>query len=140
MADSAIILSAYQYTMEEAFPDVPLPITPFGERVLIQLRNPPKKKGVIELVNHTQEREKDIAQIGRVAAIGGGCFRNRQSGAVWHEGEWFKVGDIITCPKYGGDRWFEKQADGTEVQFVIFRDLDIIGLVRGDPLAVRTFI
>jgi hypothetical protein len=31
-------------------------------------------------------------------------------------------------------------ADGESAMFVIFNDLDIIGKVEGDPLAVRAFI
>lgn len=140
MADTAIILPGYQYTMAEAFPEVPLPMTPCGERVLIQLRNPPKEKHGIILTPHTTDREKDIAQIGKVVAIGPGAFRNRETGAAWHEGHWFEVGAIVCVPKYGGDRWIEKQADGTDVQFAVFRDLDTIGLWLGDPLVARTFI
>lgn len=138
---SKIILPGYEYTMEEAFPDVPIPMMPFGERVLIQMRNPPQQKNSIILTDYSKDREKDIAQIGKVIAIGPAAFRQRDTGVLWHEQEWFKVGDIVCVPRYGGDRWMEKQADGkTTIQFAIFRELDVIGLVQGDPLAVRTFI
>jgi hypothetical protein len=43
-------------------------------------------------------------------------------------------------PKYGGDRWEVPLANGESALFVIFNDLDIIGQVTGDPLAIRAFI
>jgi hypothetical protein len=43
--------------------------------------------------------------------------------------------------KYGGDRWEVKVPDSDEsAMFVIFNDLDIIGQVTCDPLAIRAFI
>jgi hypothetical protein len=43
-------------------------------------------------------------------------------------------------PKYGGDRWEVSLPTGETALFVIFNDLDIIGQVSGDPLAIRAFI
>lgn len=141
MADTALILPAsYTYSMAEAFPDVPIPITPFGSRVLIQLRKPPEQKGLVLLTQTSKEREQDIAQIGKLRAIGPVAFRDRKTGELWPEQQWCELGSIVCVPRYGGDRWMEKQADGTEIQFGLFNDLDLVGLIQGDPLAVRTFI
>jgi hypothetical protein len=43
-------------------------------------------------------------------------------------------------PRYGGDRWSVKTADGDEAIVVIFNDLDLVGKVTGDPLAIKAFL
>jgi len=53
-----------------------------------------------------------------------------------------KEGEFVRVAKYGGDRWkvpFGKDGD-EEALFVIFNDLDIVGGVVGDPLAIKAFI
>ncbi len=140
MDKPAILLKSYTYTMNEAFPEAAIPIKPFGERVLIQMRKPPDQKNQIIMTKDSKDREQDIAQVGKVLAIGPGAFMKRDTGVEWHEGRWFFVGDIVCVPRYGGDRWFEKQPDGSEIQFGLFKELDVVGLILGDPLAVRTFI
>ena len=60
---------------------------------------------------------------------------------TWPEGEWCKAGEYVRVAKYGGDRWEVKVPGSDEsAMFVIFNDLDIIGQVTGDPLAIRAFI
>jgi hypothetical protein len=49
-------------------------------------------------------------------------------------------GGIILVPRYGGDRWSVKTDDGEEAIVVIFNDLDLVGKVTGDPLAVKAFL
>jgi hypothetical protein len=60
---------------------------------------------------------------------------------TWPEGEWCTAGEFVRVAKYGGDRW-EAKIPGTDesAMFVIFNDLDIIGRVLGNPLAVKAFI
>jgi hypothetical protein len=58
----------------------------------------------------------------------------------WPEGSWCTPGDYVRVPKYGGDRWEVPLSNGESALFVIFNDLDIIGQVTGDPLAIRAFI
>jgi hypothetical protein len=50
------------------------------------------------------------------------------------------VGDFVRVPKYGGDKWTVKIDDDQEVIFVILNDLDLIGKVTGDPLAMKAFV
>ena len=63
---------------------------------------------------------------------------------TWPEGSWVGPGDFVRAPKYGGDRWSvrynDKSGDEQEAMFVILNDLDIVGLITGDPLAVKAFI
>ena len=135
--------TTYEDAMAEAFPAVDAGIQPFGSRVLIQIRTPKKKSagGIILDIHGTNETEKWNTQIGKVVALGPLAFKNRDSMTTWPEGEWCKVGEYVRVAKYGGDRW-EVKIPGTDgsAMFVIFNDLDIIGQVTGDPLAIRAFI
>jgi hypothetical protein len=64
--------------------------------------------------------------------------------ALWPEGYWVEPGEFIRCPKYGGDRWevsLGNESEGNDsALFVIFNDLDIIGKVSGDPLAIKAYL
>ena len=83
-------------TIEEAFPDVPCGIQPFGYRVVIQLRTPPKQtKGGIHLDVESRETEKWNTQIGKVVALGPLAYCDRKTGAKWPEGSWASVGDFV---------------------------------------------
>ncbi len=134
--------TTYENAMAEAFPAVDAGIQPFGSRVLIQIRTPKKKSaGGIIIDIGSQDTEKWNTQIGKVIALGPLAFKNRNDMKTWPEGEWCKAGEYVRVAKYGGDRW-EAKIPGTDesAMFVIFNDLDIIGQVTGDPLAIRAFI
>jgi co-chaperonin GroES (HSP10) len=137
------LTTTYENAMAEAFPAVDAGIQPFGSRVLIQIRTPKKKSagGIILDIHGSNETEKWNTQIGKVIALGPLAFKNRNDMQTWPEGEWCKAGEYVRVAKYGGDRW-EVKIPGTEesAMFVIFNDLDIIGQVTGDPLAIRAFI
>jgi co-chaperonin GroES (HSP10) len=137
------LTTTYEDAMAEAFPAVNAGIQPFGSRVLIQIRTPKKTSagGIIIDIHGSNETEKWNTQIGKVVALGPLAFKNRDSMATWPEGEWCKAGEYVRVAKYGGDRW-EVKIPGTNdsAMFVIFNDLDIIGQVTGDPLAIRAFI
>lgn len=128
--------------LAEAFPAVDAGIQPFGSRVLIQIRTPKKKSnGGIIIDIGTQDTEKWNTQIGKVISLGPLAFKNRNDMKTWPEGEWCKAGEYVRVAKYGGDRWEVKVPGSDEsAMFVIFNDLDIIGQVTGDPLAIRAFI
>ena len=127
--------------IREAFPAVEPGVRPFGSRVLIQIRNPKQKtaSGII-LDTGSRDTEKWNTQVGRVVALGPLAFKNRNTMESWPEGNWCQPGDFVRVAKYGGDRWEVPLPDGDVAMFVIFNDLDIIGQVTGDPLAVRAFI
>jgi len=131
--------------LAEAFPAVNAGVQPFGSRVLVQIRTAKSKTaGGIILPHETQDTEKWNTQVAKVISVGPLAFKNRDTQKTWPEGEWCKPGDFVRVPKYGGDRWEvvidrgnrEKEA----AMFVIFNDLDIVGQVTGDPLAVKAFI
>lgn len=133
--------TTYEDAMKEAFPDIDSGIQPFGSRVLVQIRTPKKQTAsgiIIDL--GTQDTERWNTQIAKVVALGPLAFKNRDTMKDWPEGNWCAAGDCVRVAKYGGDRWHVTLPDGNEALFVIFNDLDIIGRVTGDPLAIRAFI
>jgi co-chaperonin GroES (HSP10) len=125
----------------EAFPDADPGITPFGSRVLVQIRSPKSKtaSGII-LDSGSRDTEKWNTQVAKVINVGALAFKNRNTMDSWPEGSWCKPGDYVRVAKYGGDRWEVPLSNGESALFVIFNDLDIIGQVTGDPLAIRAFI
>jgi co-chaperonin GroES (HSP10) len=131
----------------EAFPMVDPGLVPFGERVLVQLRTPKAtSSGGIVLPKDTRETEKWNIQVGKIVAMGPTAFKNRDTMQTWPEGEWVKAGEFVRVPKYGGDRWAVtipgRRARDEEdfALFVIFKDLELIGLITGNPLDVIAFI
>ena len=134
--------TTFENAMIEAFPAVNAGIQPFGSRVLIQIRTPKKvSRGGIILDTGTQDTEKWNTQVGKVISLGPLAFKNRNDMTPWPEGDWCTVGEFVRVAKYGGDRWEVKVPDSEDsAMFVIFNDLDIIGRVTGDPLAIKAFI
>ena len=127
--------------LAEAFPAVDAGVQPFGSRVLVQIRTPRKvTRGGIILSSETQDTEKWNTQVAKVVSVGPLAFKNRNTQEAWPEGDWCKAGDFVRVPKYGGDRWEVPITRDNSAMFVIFNDLDIIGQVTGDPLAVKAFI
>lgn len=128
-------------TFEQAFPPADPGVRPFGSRVLVQIRTPKTRtaSGII-IDNGSRETERWNTQVARVISVGPLAFQNRNTMQPWPEGAWCRAGDYVRVPKYGGDRWEVPLEDGESALFVIFNDLDIIGQVTGDPLAMRAFI
>ena len=128
--------------LDEAFPAADPGVAPFGSRVLVQIRTPKKKtKGGIILTSDVRETEHYNTQIAKVIAVGSLAFKNRNTMEPWPEGSWCDVGEYVRVPRYGGDRWSVKTADGEdEAIVVIFNDLDLVGKVTGDPMAIKSFL
>lgn len=128
--------------IDEAFPPCDPGIMPFGSRVLVQIRTPKKvTKGGIHLITDARETELFNTQVAKVISVGVLAFKNRSNMEPWPEGSWAAPGDFVRCPRYGGDRWTVKNTDGKdESMFVIFNDLDLVGKVIGDPMAVKAFL
>lgn len=127
--------------LDEAFPPCDAGVKPFGSRVLCQIRTPKTKtKGGIILTSDVRETEHYNTQVAKVVDMGSLAFKNRNTMESWPEGSWCEVGDFVRVPRYGGDRWSVKTEDGEEAIVVIFNDLDLVGKVTGDPLAVKAFL
>ena len=142
MATKSNVVEIGDNAMAQAFPDVGPGIEPFGSRVLVQIRTPKSRsQGGIILHNETRETEKWNTQVGKVISVGPLAFKNRNTQETWPEGEWCRPGEFVRVPKYGGDRWeVPTGIEGEPAMFVIFNDLDIIGRVVGDPLAIKAFL
>lgn len=143
MQDYVLNKVEYAYdSIDEAFPPVDPGVVPFGSRVVVQIRAPKKKtKGGIILTDDTKDTEMWNTQVAKVIAIGELAFKNRNTQEPWPEGSWCQPGDFVRVPKYGGDKWSIRHGDDdTEILFVIFNDLDLIGKVSGDPLAMKAFV
>lgn len=142
MATAAVVNLDSQSGIEEFFPEVDFGITPTGSRVLVQIRRPKTKIGSILLAESTKETEFDNTQVAKVIAVGPLAFRNRNTMELWPEGAWYRKGDFVFVPKYAGSRWRRDipGQKGEKVEFVIFNDLDIVGTVNSDPLAVQAYL
>lgn len=125
----------------DAFPDIDPGVQPFGSRVLLQIRRAKSKtKGGIILAGETRDTEMWNTQVAKVRSCGPLAFHNRNTMEPWPEGAWVTTGDYVRAPKYGGDRWSVRDAEGEEVIFVIFNDLDLVAKITGDPLAMKAFL
>jgi len=130
-------------SLDEAFPPCEPGVLPFGSRILVQLKTAKAKTaGGIILTDDVRQTEKYNTQVAKVVAVGSLAFKNRNTMTTWPEGSWATVGDFVRVPKYGGDRWSVSTGAGTgeEATFVIFNDLDLVGKVTGDPLAIKAFL
>jgi co-chaperonin GroES (HSP10) len=143
--------------LEMAFPAIEFAHQPCGEFVIVQLRSARRFSASGLDLSAAKQTEEDNTQVALVAAIGPGCFKNRSTGELWPEGPWYKVGDYVRCPKYGGDRITAKvkyhlpermvgvqMRDAEEVEddvvFAVFKDRDIHAVVTGDPLQVKAYL
>lgn len=136
----------YSYdSLDEAFPACDPGVTPFGSRVLVQVRTPKRKtKGGIILSDETRVTDHWNTQVAKVLAVGPLAFRNRETQALWPEGAWCKPGDFVRTPKYAGDRWtvpiVASDGEADEALVILFNDTDLVGLYTGDPTQVKAFI
>lgn len=134
--------------IDQAFPTVEPGLKPFGSLVLVQKRSPRTvTRGGIFVPQDTQETEFWNTQVAKVISLGPAAFRNRDTLALWPEGEWCRVGAYVRVPKYGGDRWLvdlpgaESRRIGVDQAcFCIFNDLDLIGEITCNPLEVVAFL
>lgn len=129
--------------LDDAFPEVKTPFMPTGWNVLVQIRRTKNKtRGGIILTEGVKDIEKWNTQIGKVVAMGGLAFRNRDTLAPWPEGAWAEIGDFVVIPKFGGFHRFQIDVPGDDepALFALLEDRNIQAVVVGDPLAVKTFV
>lgn len=143
MVSIAVVNPETSSEIDHAFPEVDFGIKPLGSRVLVQIRRPVEKtKGGIILSNYTKEAEQDNTQVAKVIAVGPLAYHNRDTMQPWPEGAWCKVGDIVFVPKYAGARYRRAIPGKPEekVEFVLFNDLDMQGLIDSDPASVQPYL
>lgn len=126
--------------LAQAFPPADPGIRPLGSRILVQIRTPEARtrSGII-----LTEGDKDTTmwntQVAKVISVGPLAFKNRNTMESWPEGAWCAAGDYVRAPRYGGDRWTAPAADGNKAYYVLLNDLDVLGVVTSDPLAIKAF-
>ena len=144
---------------QDAFPAVKVPYRPLGSTVFVQLRLPPLElTGMFEVNDEDRRTERDNQQVGKVVAVGPLAFKRRDTGELWPEGSWCKVGDFVYVPKYQGDRCRVKHKrvltkvseSGREtkeivvddLEFALFKDLAILGAFESydEAVACRGFL
>jgi co-chaperonin GroES (HSP10) len=125
-----------------AFPEVTPGQSPFGGRIIVQLRRIKQKTaGKIILVEETKENEKWNNMIGKVVAVGPLAFKNRETMASWPEGSWAEIGDYVRVPRWGGDRWERPVPDDEDpVLFMTINDHELIAKVTDNPLSFKSFV
>lgn len=138
----AMGLDVSDKSIEEMFPYIDPEFSPFGHRVLVQVRRVVNKtKSGIILAKESKEAEAYNNTIGKVLSVGPLAFKKRTTGEEWPEGVWAKPGDYVKIPRYGGDRWVVDLNDSLEpVHIVLFSDSDLLGAYTGDISKVRSHL
>ena len=143
-------------SLADAFPAVDPGLAPMGFMGVFQIRHTTNlSKGGIILVEESTKTQHYNTQVAKVISLGPLCFKTvKEVGdginfpkkdvlVDWPEGQWFKPGDYVRVPRYGGDRLavpFEHPKTGKgQIVFAMFKVKDILGLVP-DPLSVMAYI
>lgn len=153
---------------EEAFPTVDPGREPLGVNILVQIRQPKMfSKGGLQLVTDTRASEYYNTRVAKVVAVGPLCFRSSMESqdadgnptlvhVDWPEGKWFKVGDYVEVPQYGGQRFvvtgkvphvvpdaetrkMVTVEDDEEITFAFFKAKEIIAKITCDPRTIKAY-
>ena len=159
-------------SIDEAFPKVDPGRHPLGHNILVQVRQPKlKTKGGIIMTEGDRSTEHYNTRVAKVIECGAICFSSTHTAdngpdqsprfssylSLWPEGAWFKVGDFVEIPQYGGSRFvvpfkvtrnefdFDFGKDVAvlreeEVTFAFFRAKDILALITSDPLMIKSYL
>lgn len=150
-------------TMAEAFPECDPGLKPLGNLGVFQIRRPKKTSaGGIQLDAGTRSTEYYNTQVAKCISVGPLAFKTvrnvdgEEKIFDWPEGPWFKPGDYVRVPRYGGDRYAVKatfketenmigggKADVTtteELIFAVFKVKDIQGVITGDPRVIKAYL
>jgi co-chaperonin GroES (HSP10) len=117
------------------FPKINAGITPFGSRVLVQVRRVrTRRKSGLYMTKEATDTQMDNTCVAKVIAVGPLAYKNRNTMESWSEGSWCEAGEYVFVPKYGGLRWEKPYKTNDDyidkIQFAIFDDLNIVGGVQ----------
>lgn len=121
-------------TLQDAFPAIDPGEYPCGPRILLQLASIRERTpGGIWVVSDTRKANDQVTRIGKIVAIGNIAFRNRDTGNLWPEGVWAKVGDLVRIPNHVG-QVLERSIPDREDKaiFVIVEDHQVQSIVNPD--------
>ena len=143
---------------EEAFPPIAPRCRPLGNLVQVMMRVPVyATRGGMYAGEEGRQTQRDNTRVAKVVGVGPLAFRNRNTGELWPEGAWCKVGDYVrvgvpqdvTVVKYDRKVLIENDVTGLtkeeivedRVIFVLFKDLDLRGVYESaeDALAEGSF-
>lgn len=130
-------------SLEEAYPSVDAEFDPTGNQVLFQLMTPKNKtRGGLVLPQGALDVNQLNTQVAKVIAVGPVAFKDRDTLQPWPEGDWVEVGQFVRIPLFGGDRWYLPVPGRSDYKalFAIYKDVDIKGIFRGNPLDVDPFL
>lgn len=153
-------------SLAEAFPDVDPGMKPLGNLGVFMIRRPKiMSAGGIIIENDSSDNARAVeyynTQVAKVISLGQTAFKSvrnvdgEEKILDWPEGVWFKPGDFVRVPKYGGDRFSVKATVkemrrvlgkkewvevADEVIFAVFKVKDIQGVITGDPLKIRAYL
>jgi co-chaperonin GroES (HSP10) len=140
---------AYQYTVEEAFPEVAVEFTPVTNKILVQFRQPRQQTASgLYLPPQTLEGLQQSTVIAKLLAVGPYAFKGTGKGREWSEdinGKRPKPGDYIVINKWGGVQFMvepigfvplpgDKSVHGGKVLLAIMNDVDVFGSDVVDPV------
>lgn len=129
-------------SLADAFPDVKPGLKPFGDKVLVQIRTSMKRtKGGLFVPEESRDAEQWNTQVAKVISLGPVAFCNRDTLIPWPEKAWVVPGMFVRVPKYGGDKWEVPVPNCADpALFCLFRDIDLVGEIEGDPLAMVAYL
>lgn len=172
---SGVLTSSNSVTFDydglaEAFPDVDPGLKPLGSLGVFLIRRPKMKSagGIIldagDTTTNARATEYYNTQVAKVISLGETAFKSvrnvdgEEKIFDWPEGPWFKPGDYVRVPKYGGDR-FSVKATVKEMQpvvggggrkelvevedeviFAVFKVKEIQGVITGSPLKIKAYL
>lgn len=116
----------------DPFPNVDLPVTPPpAPWVIVQKRAPRNKIGSIITADDTREMDGYREFIGKLVAVGEGCYRNIDgTPAFGVDKGWPGIGDMVVIPSSGGREFTRTTGDGTKITFTMFHWRDVVGVVK----------
>jgi co-chaperonin GroES (HSP10) len=138
----------HEKALRDAFPAVSSGKRPCGGRIQVQLRRVKEtSKGGLILIEETKATEKWETTIGRLVKVGPLAFRHRETMKPWPEGAWAEIGQYITIPRWGGERWrrpipgmFDPRGKPEWAYFAEVNDHEIIDVVEEDPLSFVAYV
>ena len=141
LSDKAYTPTAQQ--MLNWFPKIDPGMTPFGSRVLVQLKKPrtTSVSGLIQYSDDTIAAMQGNTTVALVRAVGPLAYRKRDTLLEWPEKLWCQPGTLVRVPTHGhNERFYYPDSTQYMVEFRIYDDYQMLGLVTSDPDNLITYV
>jgi co-chaperonin GroES (HSP10) len=131
----------FDMTLDEAYPAGNPLHKPYHNLVLIQYQTAPTHtRGGLAIPEETRSVIQANQQVVKVIDMGPMAFCNRETGELWKEGAWCKVGDFVRVGKYTPDKWEVRIQGGGVAVYGLIEDLYLRAAVVGNPLDVAVYV